>query len=76
MGTAKGRAAEDKPSRPLQLCIFDDRRGEKEGQEQDKILAFYPATTPANEQASAVGLVQAMMAFTSTFGPVSNVTLS
>ena len=41
---------------PLQLCIFDDRRGEKEGQEADKILGFYPSNTPPDSQAALVGL--------------------
>lgn len=56
---------------PLQLCIFDDRRGEKEGQEADKILGFYPSNTPPDSQAALVGLTQAALAFTSTFQPVS-----
>ncbi|KAK9823556.1 hypothetical protein WJX72_003727 [[Myrmecia] bisecta] len=59
---------EEKPdSRPLQLCIFDDRRGTVEGEEPDKILAFFPADVPVDEQTAAVGLVQAMVAFTSIF---------
>ncbi|KAK9828403.1 hypothetical protein WJX81_004639 [Elliptochloris bilobata] len=53
--------------RPLQLCIFDDRRGQEEGHEADKVLAFFPPDTRPNDQAAAVGLVQAMLAFSSIF---------
>lgn len=54
----------------LQLCIFDERRGENEGDEMDKILAYYPSSTAPNMQAWAVGLAQAILTFSSTFKPV------
>jgi hypothetical protein len=41
-----------------------------EGQEIDKVLAFYPPEVAPNEQTALVGLVQAMLAFTSLFSPV------
>ena len=56
--------------RPLQLCVFDERRGEQEGQEQDKLLGYYPAQVPLQEQGSVVGLAQALLTFTNTFQPV------
>ena len=55
----------------LQLCVFDVRRGRTEGQEADKVLGFHPANVDANEQASVVGLVQAMSAFSSIFDQVT-----
>lgn len=35
------------------------------------MLAFFPNDTRPNDQAAAVGLVQAMLAFSSIFSPVS-----
>eukprot|EP00897_Mesotaenium_endlicherianum_P007608 jgi/Mesen1/6876/ME000352S05931 len=32
------------------LCIFDSRRGQKEGEEADKLLAFFPSYTSLLEQ--------------------------
>ena len=52
------------------IAVFDDRRGNNEGNEEDKILAFWPPETPSHEQAAAVGLIQAMAAFMGTFGGV------
>lgn len=57
---------------PLQLSVFDVRRGRTEGQEADKVLGFYPASVDTDEQASVVGLVQAMSAFSSIFDQVSS----
>ena len=56
--------------RPLRLCLFDDRRGQTEGEEADKILGFYPSNTPADKQAAMVGFTQALVAFTSMFDQV------
>jgi First Longin domain of INTU, CCZ1 and HPS4 len=54
----------------FQLAVFDDRRGNREGNQDEKLLAFYPAGTPVHEQESAVGLIQALIAFTQVFGTV------
>lgn len=59
----------------LQLCIFDVRRGKVEGQEADRVLGFYPSSTDAIDQASIVGLVQAISAFSSIFDQVMQSTL-
>ena len=59
-------------SRPLKLCIFDDRRGQTEGEEADKILAFYPSSTPNDARTAAVGFTQALLAFTSVFDKVGS----
>lgn len=64
--------ASDGSNQPsLQLCIFDDRRGDREGQEADKVLGYYPNSVTVNAQTSLVGLAQAFLSFTSTFEPVS-----
>lgn len=49
------------------LVYYDTRRGQAEGQEADKVLAFYPPTTPATTQSSLVGLSQALTMFAGTF---------
>jgi hypothetical protein len=58
----------------LHVFLFDDRRGYKEGQESDKLLGYYPAGTPVDQQTSAVGLAQAILTFNSTFQPVRTTT--
>eukprot|EP00803_Ostreobium_quekettii_P010570 evm.model.scf_1170.1 EVM.evm.TU.scf_1170.1 scf_1170:11133-14270(+) len=57
------------PSRraPLQLFAFDDRRGNREGAESDKVLAFYPPELPIDDQLGTVGLAQALVTFMTTF---------
>lgn len=53
-----------------QLCVFDDRRGTEEGNEDDKVLVAWPSTRASSELASVVGLAQAMISFMSNFEPV------
>ena len=62
---------EQRPPPSLQLCIYDSRRGKAEGDEADRVLAYYPADVSPNEQASTVGLAQAVGAFTATFSKVA-----
>ncbi|KAK9847451.1 hypothetical protein WJX84_001645 [Apatococcus fuscideae] len=52
-----------------QLCVFDDRRGTEEGNEDDKVLVAWPSTRASSELASVVGLAQAMISFMSNFEP-------
>lgn len=47
----------------IMLAVYDTRRGQQEGREADKILAFYPPTAPAIMQSSIVGLAQALTMF-------------
>ena len=54
----------------FRIAVFDDRRGNDEGNEEDKILAFWPPETPPRVQVAAVGLIQAMAAFMGTFAEV------
>ena len=54
-----------------QLCVFDDRRGTEEGNEDDKVLVAWPSSKTSSTLASVVGLAQAMISFMSNFEPVS-----
>ena len=56
---------------PVQLCLFDTRRGKVEGNEIEQVLAYYPASIPAAQQTASVGLAQAMVTLTATFAEVS-----
>lgn len=53
----------------IQLCVFDSRRGQQEGQELDKILFFYPADLPFTKQLYIIGLSEGLITFTRTFSP-------
>ncbi|KAK8605292.1 hypothetical protein V6N13_102076 [Hibiscus sabdariffa] len=53
----------------VQLCIFDLRRGQHEGQELDKILYFFPADLPLSTQLSVIGLSEGLITFTRIFSP-------
>ncbi|CAI0432059.1 unnamed protein product [Linum tenue] len=53
----------------MQLCIFDLRRGQQEGQELDKILFFFPADLPFATQLSVIGLSEGLITFTRIFSP-------
>uniref|UniRef100_A0A0E0AVI7 CCZ1/INTU/HSP4 first Longin domain-containing protein n=1 Tax=Oryza glumipatula TaxID=40148 RepID=A0A0E0AVI7_9ORYZ len=46
-----------------QLCVFDLRRGQQEGQELDKILFFHPADCPILLQLSVIGLCEGIITF-------------
>ena len=48
----------------MQLCIFDLRRGQNEGQELDKILFFFPVDLPFSTQLSVIGLSEGLITFT------------
>ena len=47
----------------MQLCIFDLRRGQNEGQELDKILFFFPVDLPFSTQLSVIGLSEGLITF-------------
>ena len=51
-------------SEAIQLCVFDSRRGQQEGQELDKILFFYPADLPFTKQLYIIGLSEGLITFT------------
>lgn len=50
------------------LAVYDTRRGQQEGREAEKILAFYPPTAPGMMQSSIVGLAQALTMFAGRVG--------
>lgn len=53
----------------LKFCIFDLRRGQREGQELEKILFFFPADLPIPAQLSVIGLSEGLIMFTRIFSP-------
>ncbi|KAK9836630.1 hypothetical protein WJX74_004791 [Apatococcus lobatus] len=63
----KDSASKDGPL--YQLCVFDDRRGTEEGNEDDKVLVAWPSGKISRALASVVGLAQAMISFMSNFEP-------
>ncbi|XP_068658908.1 vacuolar fusion protein CCZ1 homolog [Aristolochia californica] len=56
-------------SEGIEICIFDLRRGQEEGQELDKILLFFPADCPITVQLSVIGLSEGLITFTRIFSP-------
>ena len=70
MSTSGRKERERPPPSSLQLCLLDTRRGQQEGHEADKVLAFYPDATAADDRASVVGLFLATNAFCSIFSQV------
>ncbi|XP_062191873.1 vacuolar fusion protein CCZ1 homolog isoform X4 [Phragmites australis] len=64
MGLSSASAGEG-----AQLCVFDLRRGQQEGQELDKILFFHPADCPILLQLSVIGLCEGIVTFTRIFSP-------
>jgi len=69
--STSGKKERERPSPPpLQLCILDTRRGQQEGQEGEKVLAFYPEATPTDDRTSVVGLFLATNVFCSIFSQV------
>ncbi|CAI0432087.1 unnamed protein product [Linum tenue] len=64
-----GLASVNTASEGMQLCIFDLRRGQQEGQELDKILFFFPADLPFATQLSVIGLSEGLITFTRIFSP-------
>lgn len=51
----------------LQLLVFDTRRGNAEGQEQDKLLACFPPGLPPVQQSGLAGLLHGLLLFTANF---------
>ncbi|KDP37994.1 hypothetical protein JCGZ_04637 [Jatropha curcas] len=62
-------ASANTASEGMQLCVFDLRRGQLEGQELDKILFFFPADLPFSTQLSVIGLSEGLITFTRIFSP-------
>jgi len=64
--TATPRAPAPAPP-PVQVFVFDDRLGQKEGDELSKILARFPSRVPDDALASDLGLVEGVARFASQF---------
>ncbi|XP_044481558.1 vacuolar fusion protein CCZ1 homolog B-like isoform X2 [Mangifera indica] len=64
-----GLASVSTASEGIQICVFDLRRGQNEGQELDKILFFFPADLPFSTQLSVIGLSEGLITFTRMFSP-------
>ncbi|ONH95114.1 hypothetical protein PRUPE_7G053000 [Prunus persica] len=69
MGLSSASTTASATPEGLQLCIFDLRRGQNEGQELDKILFFFPADLPFSAQFSVIGLSEGLITFTRIFSP-------
>jgi hypothetical protein len=52
------------------LAAYDTRRGQAEGREAEKLLAFFPPNAPPAMQSAVVGLAQAVTMFAGTFNKV------
>lgn len=59
-----GLSSANTATEDIQLCIFDLRRGQQEGQELDKILFFFPADLPFSTQLYVIGLSEGLIMFT------------
>ena len=53
----------------VKVFVFDTRRGKKEGEELDKLLAFYPPSATAEQQQASAGLAEALTGLTGLFSP-------
>lgn len=67
--SSMGLSSNSNSSEGLQLCVFDMRRGQHEGQELDKILFFHPTSCPLTSQLSVIGLGEGLITFTRIFSP-------
>lgn len=56
------------------MVVCDTRRGTREGQESEKVLAFYPSGSSASQglRTAIVGLGQAFCSFSSSFAQPSS----
>jgi hypothetical protein len=53
----------------VKVFVFDTRRGKKEGEELDKLLAFFPPSATAEQQQASAGLAEALTGLTGLFSP-------
>lgn len=58
---------QDSPLSLKYFYIFNSLYGQKEGEEAEKILYFYPPKTDLDQQIKNVGLAEAIIKFTETF---------
>ncbi|KAL8175515.1 UNVERIFIED_CONTAM: vacuolar fusion protein ccz1 [Gekko kuhli] len=72
MAAAAAGGGPEKPLAPalLSFFIYNPRLGSKEGEEEKKILLYYPNEVEKNEKIRSVGLCEAIVQFTRTFSPL------
>ncbi|XP_047635475.1 vacuolar fusion protein CCZ1 homolog [Phacochoerus africanus] len=69
-GAGAGAAQEKQfPPALLSFFIYNPRFGPREGEEENKILFYYPNEVEKNEKIRNVGLCEAIVQFTRTFSP-------
>lgn len=70
MAAAAAGAAQEKQFPPalLSFFIYNPRFGPREGEEENKILFYYPNEVEKNEKIRNVGLCEAIVQFTRLFG--------
>uniref|UniRef100_A0A5F5PPD4 Vacuolar fusion protein CCZ1 homolog n=1 Tax=Equus caballus TaxID=9796 RepID=A0A5F5PPD4_HORSE len=69
-GAGAGTAQEKQfPPALLSFFIYNPRFGPREGEEENKILFYYPNEVEKNEKIRNVGLCEAIVQFTRTFSP-------
>lgn len=54
----------------IRIVVFDARRGNKEGEEAEKVLGFYPPENKNVEEIRIVGLLQGLVQFTGSLFPL------
>lgn len=60
--------AREQPPKPVQLCVFDTEHDYPEGEEAQRILAYYPPDAcSVDDQTSVIGLAQALLTFNANF---------
>ena len=64
--------AKDQQYKPVQLCVFDTEHDYPEGEEAHQILAYHPEACSVDDQASVVGLAQALLTFNANFAEVGS----
>uniref|UniRef100_A0A8D0E5C1 Vacuolar fusion protein CCZ1 homolog n=1 Tax=Salvator merianae TaxID=96440 RepID=A0A8D0E5C1_SALMN len=68
MAAAAGQEKQVAPAL-LSFFVYNPRLGLKEGEEEKKILFYYPSEVEKNEKIRSVGLCEAIVQFTRTFSP-------
>lgn len=59
-----------------QVALFDSSKGNEEGKEIEKVIAWYPSDCTEREKIQSVGLLQALIQFAGVFDEVRYVFLT
>ena len=69
--------AREQQPKPVQLCVFDTERDYPEGEEAQRILAYYPPDAcSVDDQTSVIGFAQALLTFNANFEEVGRFELA